>query len=145
MNSHVSRTKNKNNPLSDAFFCCASMACASTDVEFNTDVLDAADRDNIDLTRFATDNYVPPGEYLLDIKINGQAVGQQKVRYLASKDQKHTQACINGEILARLALKEEAQKKVAQPFADCYDLLSLPGLSSATTPGCWTSPSRRRG
>ena len=53
------------------FFCCASMACASTDVEFNTDVLDAADRDNIDLTRFATDNYVPPGEYLLDIKING--------------------------------------------------------------------------
>jgi outer membrane usher protein FimD/PapC len=64
------------------FFCCASMVCASTDVEFNTDVLDAADRDNIDLTRFATDNYVP-GEYLLDIKINGQAVGQQKVRYLA--------------------------------------------------------------
>lgn len=54
------------------------MAYASTDVEFNTDVLDAADRDNIDLTRFATDNYVPPGEYLLDIKINGRAVGQQR-------------------------------------------------------------------
>ena len=117
------------------FFCCASMACASTDVEFNTDVLDAADRDNIDLTRFATDNYVPPGEYLLDIKINGQAVGQQKVRYLASKDQKHTQACINGEILARLALKEEAQKKVAQPFADCYDLLSLPGATLSNYAG----------
>lgn len=111
------------------------MACASTDVEFNTDVLDAADRDNIDLTRFATDNYVPPGEYLLDIKINGQAVGQQKVRYLASKDQKHTQACINGEILARLALKEEAQQKVAQPFADCYDLLSLPGAKLSNYAG----------
>ena len=137
------------------FFCCASMACASTDVEFNTDVLDAADRDNIDLTRFATDNYVPPGEYLLDIKINGQAVGQQKVRYLASKDQKHTQACINGEILARLALKEEAQKKVAQPFADCYDLLSLPGAKLSNYAGVldpqawmkyndpnWTPPER---
>ena len=117
------------------FFCCASVACASTDVEFNTDVLDAADRDNIDLTRFATDNYVPPGEYLLDIKINGQAVGQQKVRYLASKDEKHTQACINGEILARLALKEEAQQKVAQPFADCYDLLSLPGATLSNYAG----------
>ncbi len=117
------------------FFCCTSMAYASTDVEFNTDVLDAADRDNIDLTRFATDNYVPPGEYLLDIKINGQAVGQQKVRYLASKDQKHTQACINGEILARLALKEDAQQKVAQPFADCYDLLSLPGATLSNYAG----------
>ena len=78
MNSHVSRTKNKNNPLSDAFFLLCFYGCASTDVEFNTDVLDAADRDNIDLTRFATDNYVPPGEYSLDIKINGQAVGQQR-------------------------------------------------------------------
>ena len=117
------------------FFCCASVAFASTDVEFNTDVLDAADRDNIDLTRFATDNYVPPGEYLLDIKINGQAVGQQKVRYLSSKDEKHTQACINGEILARLALKEEAQQKVAQPFADCYDLLSLPGATLSNYAG----------
>lgn len=90
---------------------------------------------NTRFTRFATDNYVPPGEYLLDIKINGQAVGQQKVRYLASKDQKHTQACINGEILARLALKEEAQKKVAQPFADCYDLLSLPGAKLSNYAG----------
>lgn len=81
------------------FFCCASMACASTDVEFNTDVLDAADRDNIDLTRFATDNYVPPGEYLLDIKINGRAVGQQKVRYLASKDQKHTRPALTAKFL----------------------------------------------
>jgi outer membrane usher protein FimD/PapC len=83
--------------LSQMLLLCA-MACASTDVEFNTDVLDAADRDNIDLTRFATDNYVPLGEYLLDIKINGQAVGQQKVRYLASKT-KSIPACINGEFL----------------------------------------------
>ncbi|MCS3430281.1 fimbria/pilus outer membrane usher protein [Klebsiella sp. BIGb0407] len=108
-------------------FCCSPMAYAAADVEFNTDVLDAADRGNVDLTRFATDNYVPAGEYLLDIKVNGQAIGQKKVRYLATKDDKHTQACINGEILSKLALKEEALLKVEQPHTDCYNVLSLPG------------------
>jgi outer membrane usher protein FimD/PapC len=44
-------------------------------VEFNTDVLDASDRTRIDLSRFATDNYVTPGDYLLDIRINGQSIG----------------------------------------------------------------------
>jgi len=105
------------------------MVYAEADVEFNSDVLDAADRGNVDLTRFATDNYVPVGEYLLDIKVNGQPIGQKKVRYMASKDDKHTQACINGEILSKLALKEEAQLKVEQPYTDCYNVLSLPGSS----------------
>lgn len=116
--------------LSQIFiFCCAPMVNAAADVEFNTDVLDAADRNNIDLTRFATDNYVPAGEYLLDIKINGQAIGQKKVRYYATKDEIHTQACINGEILSTLALKEEAKLKVEQPYPDCYNVLSIPGAS----------------
>ncbi|WP_275452317.1 FimD/PapC N-terminal domain-containing protein [Hafnia paralvei] len=40
-------------------------------VEFNTDVLDASDRKNVDLKRFSSDNYVVPGNYLLDIRVNG--------------------------------------------------------------------------
>lgn len=59
--------------------CCYSATTWAEDsVEFNTDVLDAADRTRIDLTRFATDNYITPGDYLLDIRINGQPVGQRK-------------------------------------------------------------------
>jgi len=110
-------------------FCCTSVAYASTDIEFNTDVLDAADRDNVDLTRFATDNFVPAGEYLLDIKINGQQIGQKKVLYVETKDQKHTQACINSDILSMLALKEEARLKVEQPYEGCYNVLSIPGAT----------------
>lgn len=108
---------------------CYSISYAATDVEFNTDVLDAADRGNVDLTRFAADNYIPAGEYLLDIKINGQEIGQKKVRYLASKDGKQTQACISSELLSRLALKEEAQLKVEPVYEDCYNVLSLPGAT----------------
>ena len=108
---------------------CSSISYAATDVEFNTDVLDAEDRGNVDLTRFATDNYIPAGEYLLDIKINGQEIGQKKIRYLASKDGKSTQACISGELLSMLALKEEAQLKVEAVSEDCYNVLSLPGAT----------------
>lgn len=48
--------------------CYAAMARGEERVEFNTDVLDASDRTRIDLSRFATDNYVTPGDYLLDIR-----------------------------------------------------------------------------
>ncbi|WP_058910660.1 fimbria/pilus outer membrane usher protein [Entomohabitans teleogrylli] len=115
--------------------CCASVVHASNDVEFNTDVLDAADRGNIDLTRFASDNYVPPGEYLLDIRINSQSVGQEKIRYVPAKDGKHTQACINSNLLTKLALKEEARRQVVQSYEDCYNVLSLPGSSLSNYAG----------
>ncbi len=51
-------------------------------VEFNVDVLDVGDRNNIDLTRFSKDNFVFPGTYLLDLYINGQSLSQQKVTYI---------------------------------------------------------------
>ncbi|MGP0841583.1 FimD/PapC N-terminal domain-containing protein, partial [Serratia sp. CY85266] len=38
--------------------------------EFNTDVLDIGERSKVDLSRFSDADYVMPGTYLLDIKIN---------------------------------------------------------------------------
>ena len=66
--------------------CYAPAALADDSVEFNVDVLDAADRSHVDLSRFATDNYVTPGSYLLDIKINSRSVGQSKIESVASED-----------------------------------------------------------
>lgn len=108
---------------------CYVSTVGAADVNFNTDVLDASDRDNIDLTRFATDNYVPPGDYLLDIKINGQAVGQEKIRYISIENDKKTQACINRELLTKLALKEEALQQVTELYPDCFNLLKVSGSS----------------
>ena len=38
--------------------CYTATVSAEESVEFNTDVLDAADRTQIDLSRFATDNWI---------------------------------------------------------------------------------------
>lgn len=116
-------------------FCYCSTGYADDSVEFNTDVLDAADRTHIDLSRFATDNYVTPGTYLLDIRINSQPVGQEKIQYIAMPDGKSSQPCISGDLLAKLALKEEAQLQVKQVNESCYSLQSLPGAKLSNYAG----------
>ncbi|WHP31889.1 fimbria/pilus outer membrane usher protein [Trabulsiella odontotermitis] len=115
--------------------CYATTAYADESVEFNTDVLDAADRSRIDLSRFSTDNYVTPGDYLLDIRINGQPVGQEKIRYIDAPEGKSTMPCITGDLLSKLALKEEARLKVEQRFENCYTLQSLPGATVSNYAG----------
>lgn len=107
--------------------CYTAMASAEERIEFNTDVLDAADRTHIDLSRFATDNYVTPGDYLLDIRINGQSVGQEKIRYVEAPGEKRSLPCISGELLDKLALKEDARLQATQIYENCYSLHRLPG------------------
>ncbi|MGU4684597.1 FimD/PapC N-terminal domain-containing protein, partial [Escherichia coli] len=38
-------------------------------IDFNTDVLDAADRQNIDFSRFSRAGYIMPGQYQMEIKV----------------------------------------------------------------------------
>lgn len=115
--------------------CYAATTSAEESVEFNTDVLDAAERTQIDLSRFATDNYVTPGDYLLDIRINGQPVGQEKIRYIEAPEGKRTLPCISGDLLDKLALKDEARAQVTQLYENCYSLQSLPGAKLSNYAG----------
>lgn len=66
------KTDKKRLALFIALVCAASWAEADEAIEFNTDVLDASDRHNVDLQRFSEGNFVAPGEYLLDVRINSQ-------------------------------------------------------------------------
>uniref|UniRef100_UPI001C8E1B1E FimD/PapC N-terminal domain-containing protein n=1 Tax=Yersinia enterocolitica TaxID=630 RepID=UPI001C8E1B1E len=43
-------------------------------VEFNTDVLDAVDRQNIDISRFSQAGYIMPGQYQMEVTVNGQGI-----------------------------------------------------------------------
>ena len=43
-------------------------------VDFNTDVLDAADRQNIDFSRFSQAGYILPGQYQMEIMVNDQGI-----------------------------------------------------------------------
>ncbi|MBV4414028.1 fimbria/pilus outer membrane usher protein [Enterobacteriaceae bacterium YMB-R22] len=116
-------------------FCHAPLALAEDSVEFNTDVLDAADRSHVDLSRFATDNYIAPGDYLLDITINGKAIGQSKIHYDATADGKSSRACITQDLLDKLALKDEIRAKVTEVYQNCYSIDSIPGAKVTNTAG----------
>ena len=129
------KTKLKIVALKVIIFCYANTVYADDLVEFNTDVLDASDRTHVDLSRFASDNYVAAGDYLLDIKINSQPIGQDKVHYALLPDGKSTQACISQTVLDKLALKEEARLKVEQVSENCFVLQSLPGAKLSNYAG----------
>lgn len=87
--------------------CYVVMVCGEECVEFNIDVLDVLDCICIDLLCFVIDNYVISGDYLLDICINGQLVGQEKICYVELFEGNCMLLCISGDLLNKLVLKED--------------------------------------
>ncbi len=84
--------------LSLAFF---SQAEQDDSVEFNIHMLDAEDRDNVDLSRFSTSNYIIPGMYYLDIRLNGRDFPRQNINYIEVADN-HSVACIDPTLLKKV-------------------------------------------
>lgn len=110
--------------------CLAFFAQAEQDdsVEFNIHMLDAEDRDNVDLSRFATSNYIIPGMYYLDIRINGRDFPRQNINYVEVKPN-YSIACIDPTLLKKLTVNEENQKFIEEISPDCFDISQLPGIS----------------
>ncbi|WP_253893521.1 fimbria/pilus outer membrane usher protein [Serratia marcescens] len=54
-----------------------SMPVSGEAVEFNTNIIDAEDKDNIDFSRFENAGYVLPGTYNLKLSVNNQDVYQE--------------------------------------------------------------------
>ncbi|EMH4163955.1 fimbria/pilus outer membrane usher protein [Pluralibacter gergoviae] len=109
--------------------CAAFNAAADDLVEFNTDVLDAADRGNVDLQRFSDGNFVAPGSYLLDVHVNGQPLPQQQIVYVADPHDAHkTRLCLTPQQVSLLALKKEALAQVQTLSPGCLDVSPLSGV-----------------
>lgn len=119
-----------------ALVCASSRVTADDAVEFNTDVLDASDRSNVDLQRFSEGNFVAPGNYLLDVRINGQEIAQQQIHYLTDPQHPHkTLPCLTPQQLELLALNEKALKYVTSLRERCIDLSHLPGIAFSNSAG----------
>ncbi|CAI2452482.1 Outer membrane usher protein papC precursor [Serratia ficaria] len=121
---------------------------AQSATEFNTDVLDIGDRSKVDLSRFSDADYVMPGAYLLDIKINQKTLPQRSIQYYPSADEKtRSRVCLPPDLVEKMALKEEAAKKItfwqtAAPISAASRARRFPTASAAA---CWRSPFRRPG
>lgn len=112
-----------------AVLCYSPNMSANDLVEFNVDVLDVGDRNNIDLTRFSKDNFVFPGTYLLDVYINGQSLSQQKVTYITDpQDSEKSLVCFTPKQIEMLALKEDALKKIQAISPECSNILPISGV-----------------
>ena len=130
------KTDKKRLALFIALVCASSWAEADEAIEFNTDVLDASDRHNVDLQRFSEGNFVTPGEYLLDVRINSQEIPQQSIRYIVDPANPHkSMACLTPQQLELLALKEEALAYIHPISATCYDISRLPGVALNNSAG----------
>lgn len=113
---------------------------SSAVVNFNTDVLDASDRKNIDLSQFSQTGYVMPGDYTLQVIVNEQTLSLSpfSVSFFAlvgkpdSDDKKPLpQACLTRDIVNLIGLTATSLDKVLwvqQGDVECADFSRLPGV-----------------
>ena len=103
---------------------------ASDDIQFNTDVLDVHDRQNIDLSQFSRGNYIMPGSYGMVVHINKNDLPEQPVPFYAPDgDAKDSRACIGKALTEQLGFKESVIKELTWWHqGECLDERSVPGM-----------------
>ncbi len=140
----LSKSKNKVFPNSVSYFLTpvAAMvliaiahihvANANQDIEFNTDILDLQDRENISLSEFSRAGYVMPGVYPFKITLNSQALSTiYDIEYMAvDGDDSITVPCLTPELVEHISLRSEWQKKVQYTHnGQCLNIDSIPGMT----------------
>ncbi|WP_032695211.1 fimbria/pilus outer membrane usher protein [Raoultella planticola] len=106
-------------------------------VEFNTDILDATDKKNIDISRFSQAGYIMPGQYQMDVTVNGQGISPsaflvtflERPKQGEDEEKPLPQACLTPEIVNRMGLTEASLEKITYwNDEQCADLSLLPGV-----------------
>lgn len=99
-------------------------------VQFNTDILDVNDKNNVDLNQFSRGGYIMPGEYTMSVKINKQSLDDQNITFLPPEsDPKGSVACLSPKLVAQFALKENVAKQLTWWHdSQCLNFDSLKGM-----------------
>lgn len=108
-------------------------------VEFNTHLLDANDKKNVDLSAYSQEGYVAPGEYILDIVLNGQVIkDHQLVHFYLSNGQSNSYACLTQPLIDSMVLKSEVSNNLSfYPGTQCI-YFNIPDSSVAYLPDSQT-------
>jgi outer membrane usher protein PapC len=103
---------------------------AADDIQFNTDVLDIKDRENLDLSHFSRGGYIMPGDYTMTVFLNRQQVAERSITFAPSQaDPKSSEPCLTPELIDLLGLKDSVLNNIVwQNDRQCIDLQSVPGL-----------------
>ncbi|MDY7605650.1 outer membrane usher protein [Serratia marcescens] len=105
---------------------------SAEEVQFNTDVLDVKDRENINLDQFSRGGYIMPGDYMMQVRINKQELPEQSVIFYATEvDANDSAACISPAMVEQFGLKPDMKEKLTWWHqGECLSLESLPGMSA---------------
>ncbi len=106
----------------------AIQAAPASGIDFNTDLLDVADRENIDFEQFTHVGYIVPGKYTMQVNINDRSLGEREITVKSDADGASI-SCIPKTLLEEFGLKESALQKVLQANTDmqCINLDVLEG------------------
>ncbi|HEJ0318277.1 TPA: outer membrane usher protein [Klebsiella aerogenes] len=107
---------------------------AADNIQFNTDVLDVKDRNNISLEQFSRAGYMMPGDYTFRVIVNGQALnGEQTITYYQDEqDKNNSLVCVPQSVAGQLGLKEKYFNQLTWWHdGDCIALSSLDGMTAS--------------
>lgn len=83
-------------------------------VEFNTHLLETDNRANVDLSAYSREGYVAPGEYLLDVVVNGKEIKEQQlVNFYLNNDKSNSYACLTQPLVDLIALKDDVKNNLS--------------------------------
>ncbi|WP_236310209.1 outer membrane usher protein [Pseudomonas gessardii] len=113
-------------------YCLSTWVSAAQEFQFNTDVLDLKDRQNLDLGVFASANFIMPGEYTLMVHLNRDTLVEFSVVFVtADDDPKSSLACLSPALVSELGLKAQTIKNLTWwREGSCLQLSSVPGMQA---------------
>jgi outer membrane usher protein len=103
----------------DAF----ARAAPAPAVEFSEGFLIGGDA--IDMRRYANGNPLPPGDYAVDVQVNGVYQSSRDIRFLASADPHIATPCLPAALIRTLPLKAALLEAVEADSAACVDLPAM--------------------
>ncbi|CAI1508342.1 outer membrane usher protein [Serratia ficaria] len=114
-----------------ALGCPVTVVYSAEDIQFNTDVLDVNDRNNIDLSQFSRGGYIMPGNYGMVVHVNKSELPEQPVPFYAPEDDpKGSRACIGKALAGQLGFRDSVLKKLNWwHHGECLDERSVRGMS----------------
>lgn len=108
-----------------------AVSAYGSDSEFDTDLLDLQDKENIDLGAFDHAGYLMPGQYKLTVSVNDHPLGERPVNFVEDKPGS-SMICMDEDLVRALGLKEKELTTVlaARDKQGCYDYQQLPGVTA---------------
>lgn len=120
-------------PAADA--AAAAPAGDSVDANFDRSMLSGAGQNTTDLSRFERGDFIPAGNYSVDIYLNERPIGRSDVRFSAPSPDASASPCFTRSLLDQLGLHPvDPSKATAATLADgrsCLDIAdAIPGASA---------------